>query len=427
MLPTRSARILAVVILMAFVAACHDATAPVSPPVAAGAALIQLPRALSPQEVSEVGAANAFSFALWSKINTAQPDTNVFISPLSASFAFGMAMNGAATMTYDQMHAALQFGAMSLTDINAGYKSLIPLLESLDPSVQMQIANSIWYNRIYPVQQAFLDTTKADFGATVSGFDSVNTAAAVAAINAWVNTTTNGKIPAVLQSIDPTDAMFLLNAIYFKGSWRAQFDPKLTASASFTTTSGATEPMQLMHRTDGMLYAETPTYQAVDLSYGDSAFAMTVILPKNTASVETVAASLNSAAWQALLNSLHTDSVALSLPRVQLSYERILNSDLTGLGMTQLFDCNFGADLSNMFLPPYGNSFCVHFAQQNSFVNINEEGTEAAAVTVISVGILTAQQLGPVPVLVDHPYVLVIHDRLTGTVLFMGKIAHIPQ
>ncbi len=427
MLPARSARFLIVSIFMASVAACHDATAPVAPPVPAGAALVQLPRALSPQEGSVVSAANAFSFALWGKLNAAQPDTNVFISPLSASFALGMTLNGAATTTYDQMHSALQLGTMPLADINAGYRSLIPLLESLDPGVQMEIANSIWYNRNDPVQQSFLDTTKADFGATVSGLDFTNATAGVAAINAWVNTATSGKIPTVLQSIDPTDAMFLLNAIYFKGSWRAQFDPKLTSSGSFTTTAGAQESMQLMHRTDGMLYTESLTYQAVDLSYGDSAFAMTVILPKNTASVETVAASLNAATWQSLLSSLHTDSVALGLPRVQLAYQRILNSDLTSLGMTQLFDCTFGADLSNMFLPPYGNSFCVHFVQQNSFVDINEQGTEAAAVTVVAVSILTAAELGPIPMVVDHPYIVVIHDRLTGTVLFMGKIAHIPQ
>ncbi len=407
--------------------ACHDATAPLAASaVPAGAALVQLPRALTTQESALRDAANAFSFALWSKVNTAQPDTNVFISPLSASFALGMTMNGTATVTYDQIHAALQFGTMPLADINAGYHSLISLLESLDPSVQMQIANSIWYNKGLPMRQSFVDTTGADFGATVQTEDFNNSAASAAAINGWVSTATNGKITKVLDSVDPSEVMFLINAIYFKGNWRAQFDPALTTSESFTASDGSAQPMQLMHRTGGMLYTETATYQAVELSYGDSVFAMTVLLPKAGTTVESLAGSLTPQSWQTLLGLLHIATLDLSLPKVKLSYKRQMNPDLMALGMVEPFDCNFGGDFSLMFLPPLAvGQVCIDFVQQNSFVDINEQGTEAAAVTVVA-GTFTSGELGPAVMRVDHPYLVVIRERLTGTVLFMGKVVSMP-
>jgi serine protease inhibitor len=409
------------------ITACHDATAPLAAStIPAGAALVQLPRALTTQESALRDAANAFSFALWSKVNAAQPDTNVFISPLSASFALGMTMNGTATITYDQIHSALQFGTMSLAGINGGYHSLIALLESLDPSVQMQIANSIWYDKGLPIRQSFVDTTGADFGATVQAEDFNNSAASAAAINGWVNTATNGKITSVLDAVDPSEAMFLINAIYFKGNWRAQFDPALTTSESFTASDGSTQPMQLMHRTDGMLYTETPTYQAVELSYGDSVFAMTVLLPKAGSTVESLAASLTPQSWQTLLGTLHIAPLDLSLPKVTLSWTRQLNPDLMALGMVEPFDCNIGGDFSLMFLPPVAvGQICIGFVQQNSFVDINEQGTEAAAVTVVA-GIFTTAALVPLSMRVDHPYLVVIRERLTGTVLFMGKVVRMP-
>jgi serpin B len=391
----------------------------------AGAALVQLPRALSAQEVSVRDAANAFSFALWAKVNAAQPDTNVFISPLSASFALGMTMNGAAGVTYDQMDAALQFGTMPLGDINAGYQSLIALLESLDPSVKMQIANSIWYRTGFPVLASFIDSTSTHFDAAVKGLDFTDQTASLATINGWVSTATNGKIPTVLYSIDPSAEMFLINAIYFKGSWRSRFDPAQTASATFTTSTNASQQMQLMHQVSALNYAETSGYQAVDLAYGDSAFSMTVLLPKAGTSIETLAASLTPAAWQAILAGLRAfDQIDLSFPKLTLTYERELSPDLEALGMVEPFD-SFGADFTRIAPSSAGASLYIGFVQHNSFLDINEEGTEAAAVT--TVGIFASAALAPPPVMrVDHPYIIVIRERLTGTVLFMGKVVSMP-
>lgn len=411
--------------MLPFVAACRDSTAPSAPGTTAPSTLRALPRPLTSSELSVRDAANAFSFALWNRVNAAQPDANIFISPLSASFALGMTMNGAATSTYDQMAGALQFTGTPLADIDAGYRSLIALLQSLDPGVTMQIANSIWYRGGFPVLPSFVDTTRAYFGATVRGLNFDDTQASLATINHWVDSTTNGRIPAVLDAIDPSQVMFLMNAIYFKGSWRSRFNPDSTTAATFTSSTNVPQSVQLMHQVNTLPYAETAAYQAVDLPYGDSAFTMTVLLPKAGTDIQGLAASLTPAAWNAITAGLRANGkVDLSLPRLTLAYTRQLKPDLMSLGMVEPFDQN-GADFTRMAASPIGLELFIDFVQQNSFVAIDEEGTEAAAVTTVGIS-LTSAPLGPVVMRVDHPYIVVIRESLTGTVLFMGKVVAMP-
>lgn len=418
----RVAPMTALFVLLLHGVGCHDATGPAGS--AAPGAVAQLSRPLSGAELSVRDAANAFSFALWNAVNASQRDSNVFLSPLSASFALGMTMNGADSVTYDQMHAALQFGTSSLGEVNGGYQSLIATLQSLDPGVQMQIANSIWYRTGPPVLASFLDTTKAEFNATVQGLNFDDVPSSLATINGWVSNATGGKIPSVLSAIDAGDVMFLINAIYFKAGWRSKFDPALTTSSLFTSGSGAAQPVQLMHKSGGLRYAATPTYQAVDLAYGDSAFTMTVLLPAGGISVDSLATSLTPGTWQAVINGMYyAEQVDLWLPRLTLKYERLLNPDLKALGMVEPFDSN-GADFTRMFAAPFGFGLYISFVKQNSFLDINEEGTEAAAATTVGITFVSA----PVPQVmrVDRPYIIVIRERLTGTVLFMGKVVQIP-
>ena len=333
--------------------------------------------------------------------------------------SLGMALNGAAGATYDQMRTALQFGTATQHDINAGYHSLIALLTSLDPDVTMQVANSIWYDRAFPFYQSFLDTTKTYFGADVEPLDFGNTSASLAAINGWVNTQTNGKIPSILDAIDSNDVMFLVNAIYFNGSWRARFDPAETQTADFTAADGSTQPVQLMHRLGTMLYTSDPTYQAVELSYGDSAFAMTVLLPAPGTSVDALADSLSPAFWARLTSNLDNQQVDLHLPKLMLTYSRTLNNDLAGLGMRDAFVPN-GADFTGM--SSAGKSLYVSFVKQKTYVRVDENGTEAAAATATGVGTISLPST--VVMRVDRPYLFVIRERLSGTLLFMGKITN---
>ena len=416
---TRSLAAAAAVLAAAACSASPTQSKPSSQP----AALTALPRALTMRETAVRDAANAFAFALWGKINSTQRDTNVFVSPLSASYALGMTLNGAASQTFDQMRTALQFGVASLADINGGYKSLVGLLASLDPGVQMQIANSIWYRQDFPFRQVFFDTTKAYFDATVRGLNFNDVPGSLAAINGWVNTATSGKIPLVLTDIQPLQVMFLINAIYFKGSWRAKFDPAETHVSTFTAAGNQAQSVQLMHRLDSLSYAESATYQAADLPYGNTAFTMTVLLPKSGTDVESLAASLTPASWQALSANFQTTKVDLFLPRLTLRYERKLNADLKALGMIVPFVAG-AADFTQMAPAPAGNQLYIDFVKQNTYVDVNEEGTEAAAVTTVGIGV-TSVPVYPV-MRVDRPYIFVLRERLSGTVLFMGKIVRMP-
>lgn len=397
------------------VAGCSKLTEPGGPPTE----LHALPRNLSATEQQLIDASNSFSFALWSKVSAAQPNQNVFISPLSASYALGMALNGAANQSFDQMRTALQVEGVPQQDINAGYKSLTALLTSLDPSVTMRIANSIWYRQTFPVNQPFIDASKSYFDADVAGLNFNDVSGSLATINDWVSQKTNGKIPSVLNEIDTADVMFVINALYFHGSWRAKFDPSTTTDDHFITAPGVTQPMRLMHRQDGMQYAETPSYQAVDLPYGNGAFAMMVLLPKPGTDIDTFSASLTPASWRSIASSFADAEVNLSLPKFTLQYERLMNDDLHALGMIAPFDPD-RADFSRMS----PQSVFINFVKQNTFLNVDEEGTEAAAVTVVG---FTTTSVGSSAVMrVDRPFLFVIHERLSGTVLFMGKVVRMP-
>ena len=377
-----------------------------------------LPRALTDGERSVLSATNAFSFSLWKAINVAQKDSNVFVSPLSASFSLGMAMNGAANRTLDEMRSALQFGSASTSEINAGYKSLIALLTSLDPSVTMTVANSIWYRKDFPFNQSFLDDGANYFGALIKPLDFSDVSGSLSAINGWVNTQTNGKIPSIIDQIEPANVMFLINAIYFRGSWRTKFDANLTSSATFHSAAGD-QSARLMHREGKMSYTETSAFQAVELPYGDSAFTMMVVLPKQGASVESLAASLDATVLQSVANNLRTAEVDLFMPKVKISFTRSLIPDLEKLGMLAAF--TDGADFTRM--STRGRELYISQVKHKAYVDINEEGTEAAAVTSTGISVTSAPLTTTMRV--DRPFVFLIRERLSGTVLFLGKVVSV--
>src|SRR4051812_44441056 len=203
-----------------------------------GEARTALPRALTSAETTVLASSNAFTFALWGQLNKSQIATNIFASPLSASFSLGMAMNGAAGQTLDDMRAGLQFGTAPVETIDQGYKSLVGLLTTLDPKVTMEIANSIWYRNTFSVNKSFVDAGTTWFDATVSPLNFADATGSLKTINGWVDAKTHGKIPSILEEIHDDDVMFLINAIYFKGGWRNKFDPAQTQSAPFHSPTG---------------------------------------------------------------------------------------------------------------------------------------------------------------------------------------------
>lgn len=406
-------------VLLAALSACgQGSTEPGKPP----AELRALPRQLSASEQQLIDASNEFAFSLFRQLGNATPGKNVFVSPLSASLALGMTMNGAAGTTFDAMRTTLGFGTLGNGAINAGYHDLIALLESLDPSTQLGIANAIWYRQGLAVNSSFLNTTRSSFGAEVQSADFANVPATLASVNGWVNTQTHGNIPSILESVDPSDVMYLLNAIYFKGSWRLRFDVAQTKDAPFHAASGASQSVPLMHKEDTLLYAQAPGFQAADLAYGNGAFRMTIVLPSAGTNIDAFAASINRTDWNSWVQSFHTTKVILELPRFTLSYERMLNDDLTAMGMGIAFDQQ-RADFSGIASVAPERLF-ISFVKQKAFVAVDEVGTEAAAATAVGVSLTS---LPVIPTMrVDRPFVFAIRERLSGTILFMGKITTLP-
>jgi serpin B len=371
---------------------------------------------LTVAEQKLIGGSNAFAFDLLREVNKAQRNSNVFVSPLSASMALGMTANGAAGTTYDAMHNALRLGDASREEVNEGYKSLIALLRGLDKSTDFRIANSIWYEKTFPFNDTFLTESKSFFDAEVKPLD-FRSPAALTTINSWVKTSTNDKIPTILDAIDPSEVMFLINAIYFKGTWQKQFDKSETAQAPFFALDGSKADVPLMHQSVPLRVAHAASYTAIDLLYGNSAYAMTVVLPNQNVSVNTLAESLTGDSWKSLEDSFSEYKFDFFFPRFKLTWERLLNEDLRALGMGIAFDA---ADFTPM--SPRGRELIITKVIQKTFVDVNEEGTEAAAATSVGVGITSAAAA----IRVDRPFLFVIRERVYGTIMFMGKIVKLP-
>jgi len=391
--------------------ACRESTAP-----AAETAITALPRALSASESQIIAGSNDFAFDLFRTGNLAQHKTNVFISPLSASMALGMTANGAAGQTYAEMQSTLRLAGVSRADVGAGYKSLIALLLGLDPGTKFTIANSIWYDQAFPVNAPFLDESKLYFNAQVQPLDFMSPSA-VTTINSWVSAQTNKKIPEILDAIDPNEVMFLIDAIYFKGIWQKQFDKSKTVDAPFYAADGTTATVPMMFRGEGVQFASSPEYSAVDLPYGNSAFTMTVVLPSQNTDIDAFAESFDQAKWNALVGGLHDSNLEVFLPRFKVEWKRGLNDDLQALGMRLAF---WNADFTP--ISPLGNNLVISRVVQKTYVDVDEEGTEAAAATMVGIELTSM----PAAFRADRPFLVVIRERFSGTILFIGKIAKLP-
>lgn len=390
--------------------ACSDATAP------APELLQSLPRALTNQETALIESSNAFTVALFQKASAAQPRENVFLSPLSASMALGMALNGARGTTFEAMRSALQFGTLSQADINASYKSLMGLLLGLDPTIDTRIANSIWYRNTLPINPAFVSSGKDYFDAEVSALNFSNADQARQTINTWVDAKTAGRIPSIVDDIRPDEMMFLINAIYFKASWRNAFKPADTKTESFTSGTGTAQSVPMMHL-EGKDFLGARWFdgtKSVELPYGNGAFNMSVYLPPDTATIESWISRLTTSTLKN--TGGHLDDLAFWMPRVKLEYKRELKDDLGALGMGIAF--GDAADFSGMTTSPM--PLAISKVTQKTFLSIDEEGTEAAAVT--SVGIHLTSAGGALVMRCDRPYLVVIREKFSGTIMFIGKI-----
>ena len=396
----------------AVLVACSDPTGPVQ------GTIEDLPRPLTDSERSLIAASNGFAFSLLRQVNSAAPDSNLFISPLSVSMALGMTMNGTAGDTQRELREALGFADMPMGDVNESYRSLIELLRGLDRTVDFRLANSIWYEQTFPVEPAFLQTTKDFFDAEVTATDFRNPGT-VGVINSWVEDATAGKIDEIIDVIPDDVIMYLINAIYFKGDWTTTFEAKNTQDAPFVAL-GASVTVPMMQKDDSIAYATVNGTQIVELPYGGEAFAMSVVLPPAGSDINAFIASLTQQDWETLHAATRGQNVRLYLPKFKLESEYELKDALRSLGVMLAFSGGNG-DFSPMS-SSMGDRLEISRVKHKTYVDVDEKGTEAAAVTAVEVRVVCACEPTPVVFRADRPFVFAIRERLSGTILFVGKV-----
>jgi len=374
------------------------------------------PIALTDGQAKRVGQDNEFAFDLFRKVIDFSKETNVFISPLSVSIALGMTWNGADDETKSEMESALKMSGMSVEEINEYYRILQTTLPTIDPTTKLTLANSLWYRSGFQVKPDFLNVNVDYFDAYVRELD-FSKAWAVDTINQWCAKKTNNLIPSVLDRIPEDAVMYLINAIYFKGIWRHQFEKKNTSQADFTNEAGEKVKVNMMFQKDTFAYAEDEKAQYLDMPYGNKAFSMTIILPKNGNTTADLLEYLTVNQWNSILQSLSMRKVEVYFPRFSSKNKFLLNDPLIDMGMKLAFTDN--ADFSNIADENLFISRVLH----NTYIEVTEEGTEAAAVTVVEIGYTSVPMI---PVFqVNKPFLFVIRENSTGVILFMGKMGNV--
>lgn len=360
---------------------------------------------------------NEFAFDLFKKTIENSGETNVFVSPLSVSIALGMTWNGANDQTKTGMETALKMTDISADDINEYYKTMQTTLPTVDPGTTLNIANSIWHRTGYPVKPEFMKTNIDYFNAEIRELDFAQ-AWAVDTINNWCARKTNNHITDILDEIPGDAVMYLVNAIYFKGTWRKQFDKKHTAERIFTNEAGNEVKVNMMYQKNTFNYTSDATAQYLDMPYGNKAFSMTVILPHHEKTINDVLKNLSVDNWNTTLSNMSEEEAEVFFPRFKSKNKFLLNDVLKSMGMERAFEDR------NEFREMTYLSLFISRVLHDTSIEVTEEGTVAAAVTVVEMREKAA--LNPV-VNVNRPFIFLIRERSTGVILFIGKMGNIEK
>lgn len=360
---------------------------------------------------------NEFAFDLFRKTIASADDKNVFISPLGVSLALGMAWNGADGATKTEMATALKMAGMTEDQINEYYHIMQSTLPTIDPSTKLNIANSIWYKEGFPVKAPFLEVNKDYFDAEIKPLD-FSKPTALATINGWCADKTNQLIKEPLDQISADAVMYLINAIYFKGIWASKFDKKNTKTADFYAEGGKTVQVKMMEQLGTFGYIQDDMAQYLDLPYGNKAFSMTAILPNKGKTTEEVLATLDVNRWENVITGMRTKEVQVHLPKFKTKGIYTLNDPLKQMGMVKAFNDD-EADFSAISDWNLLISRVIH----STYCDVNEEGTEAAAVTIIEFEITSMPNY--TSFIANRPFIFVIREKSTGVILFMGKMGEV--
>ena len=359
---------------------------------------------------------STFSFEYIDRINKEAKGDSYIISPLSMQFLLGMLLDGAKGETATQIANVLGYGAGEVDAVNQYCLSMLEQLPKLDQKTTLNIANAIFLDDGWPLTDSFRKDVGKYFKAEVSNLDFSNNAASLKAINGWSDTQTNGMIPKVLDEVDPNILAYLLNAVYFKSQWVNQFPKESTEDEVFTSEAGTMSKVKMMKMDCNLPYFENEIYQMVSMPYGNGAFSMMVLLPKDGHTTADITTALKKTDWGMLRNAPREIEVDVWFPKFESKFKIKLNDILSAMGMPLAFG---GADFSAM--SPAASR--LSFVQQDGAIKVDEEGSEAAAVSIA--GMLKNTAVGDEPKIAffhaDHPFIYLITEAGTGAVLFAGR------
>ena len=363
---------------------------------------------------------NDFAFDFLQRSVNAFDDANVVLSPISVSLALGMVWNGADGDTKTKMETALKMSGLSVEQINEYYKLMQTSLPRIDPKTKLSIANSIWYKNGFQVYRDFLETNKEYFNSEVAALDFTNPQA-VKTINDWCAKNTNNLIPKVLDYIPGDAVMYLINAIYFKGTWSTQFDKERTFETNFYNEDNTTNLVKMMSVTESFNYTEDESAQYLELPYGSGFFNMTFILPKGEKTTTDIIDNINISKWNDIQNQMYSQEVVVRIPRFKTKLQYLLNDVLQAMGMTSAFG-DF-ANFSKISMEDIFISRVLH----DTYIEVTEEGTEAAAVTTVEMVEFASEEPQNVVFFANKPFLFLIHEKSTGIILFIGKIGNVEK
>lgn len=359
---------------------------------------------------------NYFGFNILKELAEEDEGKNIFISPISMEMALLMTYNGAKGETAEEMADVLGISDLDLEQINEESQALMQILTKSSEDVTMSIANSLWGRKDITFKQEYLESTTNYYQAKVESVD-FSKAGTVDLINGWIEDNTNDKIQKMLSELDPLTVLVLVNAIYFKGTWEAEFDKDLTSEQDFTKGDGDTVTVDMMHQeSDSYNYYEDEEVQLVELPYTDDETVMYVLLPKEGVTLDALGQDLDSAVWQEWTSGVESKEGTVELPKFKMEYgTKSLKNSLENLGMKLAFSA---ADFSLM--SEQAQDWIIDDVLHKSFVDVNEEGTEAAAATAVIMLETAMEDDSKFYFRADHPFLFAIADKESGAVLFVG-------
>jgi serine protease inhibitor len=372
-------------------------------------------KALS-EPVEKISSANnKMAFKMLNATFNENKDKNTVISPMSLSTILSITQNGAGGSTKEEMKKAMELTGVDDKTINEEYKNIIANFNSIE-ALQMKMANSIWIDKGTEINEEFKDMGRGYYEAEISDVD-FSKSKTTDAINKWISDNTAGKIKKIVDKFEPDTAMALINTLYFKGDWAMPFKKENTKDKDFNLSDGTNKNIKMMQGNINVDYLKQSNFQAIRMPYKDENFGMYVFLPDKNSSVESLMKEMNYGNWGKWKEQFKVGMVDVQMPKLHMEFEQELKEMLKGFGMKGAFEP--GADFSKM---RKDNDLFISLVKQKCYIDVDEKGTEAAAATVVEMTKSSANPNEMERFIADRPFIYVIADSKTNSILFMGTV-----